>query len=83
LPEKIFASKPQCFLPPNPLSQDGAELQGSQAAISAPQLGPAIPKPHGEASSAPQLGPIGSLQPDAHADLQASLPFRLLSLPFK
>jgi hypothetical protein len=82
LPEKIFASKPQCFLPPNPLSQDGAELQGSQAAISAPQLGAAYPEPHGEAISAPQLGPIGS-QLGAHAALEASLPFRWTSLPFK
>jgi len=69
-------------LGPHPLSQDGAP-QGSQAAISAPQLGPQLgagsqPEPHGAAISAPQLGPhaVSAPQLGAQADLQESLFFR-------
>lgn len=86
LQEKIFASRPR-FFKPRPLSQDGAP-QGSQAAISAPQLGAA---PHA-AISAPQLGSadahgsqeaISAPQLGAHADLHANLPLSEQSFPFK
>ena len=78
LQEKIFESNPQpSFLDPQPqpLSQLAALPQGSQAAISAPQLGPQPPAPQPPAHpaafpqgsqaaiSAPQVGPQPLLQP--------------------
>ncbi len=92
---KILASKPPCLrFMPHPLSQDGAP-QGSQAAISAPQLGAAPqPDPQG-AISAPQLGPaphagapqglqaVSAPQLGAQADLQESLLFRPQSLALR
>ena len=88
---KILASKPRFpSLLPQPLSQDGAP-QGSQAAISAPQLG-AAPQPEAQpAISAPQLGPAphagaphgsqdSAPQLGAQADLQECLLFKAQSL---
>jgi hypothetical protein len=59
LQEKIFENRPRFFFPhPHPVSQLGA-AQGSQAAISAPQLGAALQGSQA-AISAPQVGPHGS-----------------------
>ena len=86
---KILASKPRLpFFRPHPLSQDGAP-QGSQAAISAPQLGPQL-GPYGAAISAPQLGPalygshaVCAPQLGAQADLLDSLLFNPQSLALR
>lgn len=92
LHEKIFDNKPRRpSFEPQPLSQAGA-AHGSQAAISAPQLGPqagaAQPDPHGAAISAPQLGPHGSQEAISAPQLgphepHDSLPFKPQSFPFK